>query len=139
MVRLFDTTFIVGSLLVIAALVLAVLAVTRDEVPLIGTGVGALIAVAVVGMAGCAVGGVTQAPALGWTAPSIVIGVVLGVVALVIVAAGLFGWSGVLQPIAQFVPGQAATATPMRTAIFALGVLIAVKWAIAVGMAATAR
>src|SRR5207248_3142606 len=99
----------------------------------------ALVAVAVIGMAGCAVGGISQAPVLGWTTPTIVLGVVLGSVALAIVGAGIFGWSGLLQPIAGLVPGQAAAATTVRTAIFALAVLIAVKWAIAIGMAATAR
>jgi hypothetical protein len=140
MVKLFDTTFFVGSFLVLAALAVAFLALTRSELPLIGTGVGALIAVAVIGMAGCAVGGISQAPTLGWTAPTIVLGVVLGVIALAIVAAGIFGWSAVLEPIGRFVPGQATTPdTTVRTAIFALAVLIAAKWLIAIGMAATAR
>ena len=139
MVKLFDSTFILGSVLVIAALGVAALAITRNDLPLIGTGVGALLAVGVIGMAGCAVGGISQAPTLGWTAPTIVLGTVLGIVALLIIAAGVFGWSGVLQPIAQFVPGQVTTPAPVTTAIFALAVLIAVKWVIAIGMAATAR
>jgi hypothetical protein len=140
MVKLFDTTFLAGSAFVVAALVVAGLALTRDDLPLVGTGVGALLAVAVIGMAGCAVAGVSQAPVLGWTAPMVVLGTVLGVAALVIVAAGVFGWSGLLDPIAQLVPGRAAVAlTPARTAIFALAVLIAVKWLIGIAMAATAR
>jgi hypothetical protein len=139
MVKLFDTTFFAGSVLVIAALVVAALALTRDELPIVGTGVGALLAIAVIGMAGCAVGGISQAPALGWTAPTIVLGIVLGVIALAIVGAGVFGWDALMAPIAQFVPGQAASATTVRTAIFALALLIAVKWAIAIGMAATAK
>jgi hypothetical protein len=139
MAKIFDTTFLAGSVLVIAALVVAALALTRDELPLVGTGVGALLAVAAIGMAGCAVGGISQAPVVGWTTPTIVLGIVLGVIALVIVAAGAFGWSGILQPIAQLVPGDAATLTPARTAVFALAVLIAVKWLIGIAMAATAR
>ena len=140
MVKLFDATFFAGSFLVLAALAVAFLALTQDELPLVGTGVGARVAVAVIGMAGCAVGGISQAPTLGWTAPTIVLGVVLGVVALAIVGAGVFGWSALLEPIARFVPGQAmAAASTARTAIFALGVLIAAKWLIAIGMAATAR
>jgi hypothetical protein len=139
MVRLFDTTFMLGTLLVVLALGIAVAALARDDLPLVGTGVGALIAVAVIGMAGCAVGGISQAPAVGWTTPAIVLGVVLGVVALVVLAAGLFGWTAVLQPVSQFVPGDARTLTPARTAIAALGALIAVKWFIATVMAAVAR
>lgn len=74
-----------------------------------------------------------------WTSPTIILGIVLGVGALVVVGAGLFGWTGVLQPVAQLVPGQASTLTPARTAIVVLGALIAVKWLIATGMAAVAR
>ena len=139
MVRLFDTTFILGTVLVVLALGIAVAAIARDDLPLVGTGVGALIAVGIIGMAGCAVGGISQAPVAGWTNPGIVIGVVLGVVALVVVAAGVFGWTAVLQPMSQFVPGDASTLTPMRTAIAALGALIAVKWLVATVMAALAR
>jgi|RhiMetdeSRZDD1v2_1073273.scaffolds.fasta_scaffold148800_1 hypothetical protein len=139
MVKLFDTTFLTGSALVLLALAVAFLAITRDQLPIVGTGVGALLAVAVIGMAGCAVGGISQAPALGWTAPTIVFGTVLGLVAILIVAAGVFGWTPVLEPIARFVPAQAGAATPVTTAIFALAVLIGVKWVVAIGMAVAAR
>jgi len=140
MVKLFDSTFVLGSALVIASLVVAALALTRDDLPVIGTGALALVAVAVIGMAGCAVGGISQAPTIGWTAPTIIFGTVLGVAALLVIAAGLLGWTTVLDPIARFVPGQAAAlVTPARTAIFALAVLIGVKWLVAIGMAATTR
>ena len=139
MVRLFDTTFMLGTVLALVALGVAVAAVTRDDVPLVGTGVGALIAVAVIGMAGCAVGGISQAPVAGWTSPTILLGSVLGVVALVVVAAGVFGWTGILEPVAQLVPGQDGTFAPARVAIVALGALIAVKWVIATAMAVVAN
>jgi hypothetical protein len=139
MVKLFDTTFLTGSALVLLALGVAFLAITRDQLPIIGTGVGALLAVAAIGMAGCAVGGISQAPALGWTAPTIVFGTVLGLVAILIIAAGVFGWTPVLEPIARFVPAQATAASPVTTAIFALAVLIAVKWVVAIGLAVAAR
>lgn len=138
MVRLFDTTFITGSVLVLLALGVAFLALTRDDLPVIGTGVGALLAVAAIGMAGCAVAGISQAPTLGWTAPTIVLGSILGIAAIVLIAAGAFGWAAVLEPVARVVPAQAAV-TPARTAIFALAALIAVKWVVGIGMAATAR
>ena len=140
MVKLFDATFLVSTFLVVVALAIAFAAVTRDDLPLIGTGVGALVVVAVIGMAGCAVGGISQAPAVGWTSPTIVLGIVLGVISIAIVAAGTFGWDGVLQPITQLVPGQAAiNLTPARTATFALGALIGLKWLIATGMAVFAH
>jgi hypothetical protein len=107
--------------------------------PLVGTGVGALIAVTVIGMAGCAVGGISQAPAAGWTSPAIVAGIALGIVALVVVAAGVFGWTSVLQPIAQHLPTQPEGLTSARAATVTLGGLIGVKWLIATTMAAVAR
>jgi hypothetical protein len=137
-VRLFDSTFVLGSVLVLLALGIAVAAAMRADLPLVGTGVGALIAVAVIGMAGCAVGGISQAPAAGWTNPAVVAGIVLGVVALVVTAAGVFGWSGVLQPVAQLIPGQGESVAPARGAIVALGAVIALKWLIATVMAARA-
>ena len=139
MVKLFDTTFITGSVLVLLALGVAFLAITRADLPIIGTGVGALLAVGLIGMAGCAVGGISQAPALGWTAPTVIFGTVMGVVALLIIAAGVFGWTPVLEPFARFVPGQTTVAAPVTTAIFALAVLIGVKWVVAIGMAVAAR
>ena len=67
MVKLFDATFMLGTVLVVLAVGIAVAAITREDLPLVGTGVGALIAVAVVGMVACAVAGVSQAPIAGWT------------------------------------------------------------------------
>jgi hypothetical protein len=90
-------------------------------------------------MAGCAVAGISQAPGAGWTSPAIVAGVVLGIVALVVAAAGVFGWTGVLQPITQLLPSQPDALTPARGATVALGGIIGVKWFIATTMAAFAR
>jgi hypothetical protein len=140
MVRLFDTTFIVGALLVIAALVIAIAALTRESLPIIGVGRGALVAVAIAGMAGCAVAGISQASSLGWTDTMILLGSVLGVVALLVVAAGLFGWDGVLQPVAGFVPSRAGDVDQtVRVAIAALSAVIGLKWVIGIAMAAFAR
>jgi len=140
MVKLFDTTFLLGTFLVIVALAIAFAALTRDSLPIIGVGRGALLAVAIVGMAGCAVAGISQAPTLGWTDPTIILGTILGVIALVVIGAGLFGWEGVLQPIAGFVPRRAGdVGQTVRVAIFALGAMIGLKWVVAVAMAAFAR
>jgi hypothetical protein len=140
MVKPFDSTFFLGTFLVIGALVIAAAALTRDSLPFVGVGRGALLAVAVVGMAGCAVAGISQAPVLGWTDPMIILGTVLGVVALVIVGAGLFGWDGVLQPIAGFVPSRIGQVDQtVRVAIVALSAMIGIKWVIGVAMAVFAR
>jgi len=139
MVKLFDSTFVLGSVLVVAALAIAAAALTRDDLPVIGTGTGALLAVAVLGIAGCAVAGISQAPALGWTSPSVILGAGLGLVALVLIVAGLLGWTAVLQPLAQYVLGQAHPVAPATTAIFGLALVIGAKWVIATLLAATAR
>ena len=139
MVKLFDSTYILGSVLVLAAVAIAVAAVTRDELPLIGTGVGALIAVGVVGMAACSVAGIAEAPALGWTAPVIVIGSVLGVAALAIVLAGLLGWTGLLAPVAQLVQSGSTPVPAARTATVALAAVIVLKWLVGTAMAVVAR
>jgi hypothetical protein len=139
MVKLFDSTFILGSVLVVAALVVAAAAITRDDVPVIGTGLGALLAVAALGMAGCAVAGISQAPGLGWSSLPVIVGAALGLLAVLIIAAGVFGWSGILAPIAPFVPVRAAPVAPVTSAIFALAMLIGVKWVIATLLAAIAR
>jgi hypothetical protein len=138
-VKLFDGTFFLGSALVIAALIVATAAIVRDDLPIIGVGVGALLAVGVLGMAGCAVAGISQAPALGWTAPAMVLGTALGLLALLILASGVFGWTSVLAPIAQLLPGGATSAAPATSAILGLALLIGVKWLIAIVMAATAH
>ena len=141
MIKLFDGTFLAGTLLVVLALAIAVLAAAGRDLPWIGSGRGVLIAVAVVGMAGCAIGGISQAPAIGWTHPVILVGIVLGVVALAVIAAGLFGWDGVLQPIAGLVPGPSAdgASQTIRTAVIALAGIIAIKWLVAVALATYAR
>jgi hypothetical protein len=139
MIRLGDSTFLLGSLLVLVALAIAVATIMKVDLPVIGAGAGALLAVAIIGMAGCAVGGISQAPTLGWTAPTIVFGTVLGVAALLIIGAGIFGWAPVLEPIGKLVPGQIAPLNAAQTATFALAAVIAVKWIVAVGMALTAR
>jgi hypothetical protein len=139
MVRLFDSTFITGTALVVAALIVAGLAVSRVDLPVLGSGIGALIGVAVLGIAGCAVAGISQAPAVGWTAPTIVFGSLLGVLALIVILAGLLGWTGILAPVAQVLPGQLASATTVQTATLLLAAIIAVKWLVGAGMAVAAR
>lgn len=137
MVRLFDGPFLGGTVLAALAVVLALVAASGRELPWLGAGVGALVAVAIVGMASCMVGGVGQAPAVGWTHPVTIVGIVLGIATLVVIAAGLFGWSAILQPVSGLIPGSAAAGVSetVRTALVALAGLLVVKWLVAVGLA----
>ena len=139
MVKLFDATFMLGTVLVVLAVGIAVAAIAgrtfRSSAPASERSSRWPSS----GWSRVPSQGASQAPMAGWTDPAIVLGVVLGVVALVVVAAGVLGWAGVLQPVSQFVPGDSTTRTPARTATAALGALIAVKWVVATVMAAIAR
>ena len=140
MVRLFDGTFLMGTLVVLATIALAVAALTADSLPIIGTGRGALLAVAIVGMAACAIGGISQGTAAGWTSPGILTGIVFGVVALIVIGAGLFGWDALLQPVVQLVPGRASLElTTAHAAILVLAVIVTLKWVVAIAMATLVR
>lgn len=70
----------------------------------------------------------------------IILGSVLGVAAVLVVAAGLLGWDGVLRPVAPFVPGGAGAGTStIHLATFALAAFIALKWLIATAVAVFAQ
>lgn len=128
MVGPFDASFLTGVVLVVLALGVAYGAMVDPDLPIVGSGRGALLAIAVLGMAGCSVGGLSQAPVLGWSHPYIVVGSVLGVVALVVIASGFLEWDLVLRPVAQLVPGRfAADASAVQLAIVALAGVIVMK------------
>ena len=130
MSKVFDATFVFGFLFVVASLVVAALALTGRTVPLVGAGRGALIAVAVLGLSGCAVAGVSQTNTYSWTHPVMLIGVALGVVATAVILAGIFGWDGVVRPLASVGPIGALAATTEDLAVAALALLIALSFAI---------
>jgi hypothetical protein len=128
MVGPFDASFLTGIALVVLALGVAWGAITNPDLPVVGSGRGALLAVAVLGMAGCSVGGLSQAPVLGWSHPYIVVGSILGVVALVVIVSGLLEWDLVLRPVAQLVSGSFATdVSAVQLSIVALAGVIVVK------------
>jgi hypothetical protein len=132
----FDVSFFVGLAFVLAATAVAALAVGGRALPIVGTGRGALIAVAVMGMTGCAVAGISQTTTFGWTHPVMILGSVLGVLALAVIAAGIFGWDPVVRPVASLVPGGTLiAATTEQLAIVAIAAMIAVKFVINLGFA----
>lgn len=141
MVRLFDTSFWFGTLLVGAALVVALAALSSTTIPIVGTGRGALLTVAVLGVVACTVGGVGQAPSLGWTSPVTIFGAITGMLAALVIVAGLAGWAPILEPVAGLVPGAATggVTDTVRVAIFALAALVGVKWLVALGLAVYER
>jgi hypothetical protein len=128
MVGPIDGSFVAGVVLVALALGVAYAAITNPDLPIVGSGRGALLVVGVLGMAGCSVGGLSQAPALGWSHPFIVVGTILGVVALVVIASGLLESDLVLRPVAQLLPGTfAVDASAGQLALAALAGVIVLK------------
>jgi hypothetical protein len=127
----FDTAFFVGLLFVLSALALASLAINGRALPIVGAGRGALIAVVMIGMAGCAIAGISQTTTFGWTHPVMILGSVLGVVALAVIAAGILGWDGILRPVATLMPGGSlVAASTEQLALVAIAGIIALKFAI---------
>ncbi len=127
MIGPFGASFLAGVVLVVLALGVACGAVANPDLPIVGSGRGALLTVAVLGMAGCSVGGLSRAPVLGWSHPYIVAGSILGVVALVVIVSGLLEWDLVLRPVAQLVPSRFAVDTSaVQLGIVALAGVIVV-------------
>ena len=104
-------TLVLG--LLAAGLVFMVL--TGRDVPIVGNGAGALLALGLIGIAMCTLGGIdTVQGTLGWTHPLTIIGSILGVAALLVVALPLFGVHLPMMP-------------DTRSAVLALAVIMLVK------------
>jgi len=113
-----------------ALMVVALLANIR--LPLLGSDRAAFISLVVVDMAMCAVGGIGRAQStLGWTDPVTLVGIVIGSLALVLIAAVLAGRADFLAPVAVLVGGTStAESSTDRAATLVLSGLIALKWVI---------
>ena len=104
-------TLVLG--LLAAGLVFMVL--TGRDVPIVGNEAGALLALGLIGIAMCTLGGIGSVQGtLGWTHPLTIIGSILGVAALLVVALPLFG---VRLPLVA----------DIRSAVLALAVIMLVK------------
>ena len=94
---------------------LVFLVLTGRDVPILGNGAGALLALGIIGMAMCALSGIgTVQGTLGWTHPLTIVGSILGVAALLVVVLPLLG----VHP-----PLIADT----RSAVLALAVIMLIK------------
>jgi hypothetical protein len=139
MARAFDGSFLVGAGFVLGSLGLAWAALSNPALPIIGSGRGALLAVGLIGLAGCSVGGLPHTPVVDWGHPVVILGSALGIAALAIIVAGLLGWEAVLRPVAQVLPGtMARSASTEQLAIMALAGVIALKWLIGIAWTAVA-
>ncbi len=109
------TNGIITLVLGLLAAGLVFLVLTGRDVPIVGNGAGALLALGLIGIAMCTLGGIgpTQT-ALGWAHPLTIVGSILGVLALLLVALPLFG---VRLPLV----------TDTRSAVLALTIVMLVK------------
>jgi hypothetical protein len=99
--------------LLAAALVFMVL--TGRDVPIVGNGAGALLALGLIGIAMCSLSGIGSVQGtLGWAHPLTIIGSILGVAALLVVALPLFGVHLPMMP-------------DTRSAVLALAVIMLIK------------
>ena len=97
------------------AAALVFMALTGRDVPIVGNEAGALLALGLIGIAMCTLGGIgTTQSTLGWTHPLTIIGSILGVMALLIVALPLLGV-------------QLPLIADTRSAVLALAVIMLVK------------
>ena len=104
-------TLVLG--LLAAGLVFMIL--TGRDVPIVGNGAGALLALGVIGIAMGTLSGIGQTQAsLGWTHPLTIAGSILGVLALLVVALPLLGV-------------QLPLLADTRSAVLALAVIMLVK------------
>lgn len=93
-------------------------AATGRSLPLIASPRAALIALLIIGMTACAMGGIGQVAASGkWASPVAMLGYLLGAAILVVFSAGLFGWK------LPFVADD-------KAAVLAMAVLIGAKFVI---------
>ena len=110
-----STNGIITLVLGLLAAGLVFLVLTGHDVPIVGSGAGALLALGLIGIAMCSLGGIgpTQS-ALGWAHPLTIVGSLLGVLALLVVALPLLGV-------------QLPLIADTRSAVLALAVIMLVK------------
>ncbi len=102
---------------------LVFMVLTGRDVPIVGNGAGALLALGIIGIAMCTLSGIGSVQStLGWTHPLTIIGSILGVAALLVVVLPLLG---VRLPLV----------TDTRSAVLALAVIMLIK----VGLTGVAR
>jgi hypothetical protein len=124
--RAFDTSPIVATVFGIPAVVIVVAALNGSSLPLIGSGVGAVVGLWFLATLMCARGIVAMKGRFGLRA--FLIGGPLGILATALILSGIFGWSLLLQPIAD---AMGPSVSLQRAAIVGVGAIMVLKWEIA--------
>jgi hypothetical protein len=118
-----STNGLITLVLGVLAAVLVFMVLTGRDVPIVGNGAGALLALGVIGIVMCTMSGIGSVQGtLGWTHPLTILGSILGVAALLVVVLPLLGV-------------QLPLVADTRSAVLALAVIMLVK----VGVMGVAR
>ena len=118
-----STNGIITLVLGVLATGLVLMVLSGRDVPIVGNGAGALLALGLIGIAMCTLSGIGTAQAtLGWTHPLTIAGSILGALALLVIVLPLLGVHLPLIP-------------DTRSAVLALTVIMLVK----VGLMGVAR
>ena len=113
----------------IPAAIIVIAALNDSSLPIIGAGRGALIALWVIASIMCGQGIASMRGRFGGRA--FMVGAPFGLLALALILSALFGWSLLLQPIANAMAGSGPAVSLDRAAIVGVGAIMVVKWAIA--------
>ena len=121
---------IVATIVGIPAAAIVLAALSDASLPIVGSGRGALIALWILGSVMCA-GGIAAMRDRFGLGRSNIVGTPLGLAATGLILSALFGWTLLLQPIADALAGSGRPVSLDRAAIVGVGAIIVVKWAIA--------
>jgi hypothetical protein len=121
---------VAATLVGIPAAAIVIAAASGSSLPLVGSGRGPLIALWILGSWMCGYGIAAMRDRYGLGRATL-IGLPLGLVNTVLILSALFGWSAVLQPIADALGIAGEPAALDRAAMVAVGVVMTLKWTIA--------
>jgi hypothetical protein len=126
----FNARPILATLVGIPAALIVLAAASGTSLPIVGSGTSALVALWILGSVMCAWGISSMRDRFGMTWASLV-GLPLGLLATALILSGIFGWTALLQPIADAMSASGQEVSLAQAAIVGVGAVMVVKWAIA--------
>jgi hypothetical protein len=126
----FNAAPIVATIFGVLAVAIVLAALSGASLPIVGSGRGALIGLWILGSIMCGQGIASMRDRFG-AGRALLIGGPLGILATAFIFSALFGWTPLLQPIANVMAGSGQTVSLDRAAIVGVGGVMTVKWAMA--------
>jgi hypothetical protein len=123
----FNAGPIVATIVGIPAVAIVVAALNDASLPIVGSGRGALIGLWILVSVMCGQGIASMMGRFGGVR-AFLIGAPFGILALALILSALFGWTLLLQPIAN---AMGPSVSLDRAAIVGVGAIMLVKWSIA--------